>query len=84
MFGLKYKKNAMNKIKRGYILIEGGVSFIDAACLCGVYTRAALKLGSGTNNRQVAEPSGTMGQMLKIRDCPGDSGAYISKRCLFL
>ena len=43
--GLKYKKNAMNKIKRGYILIEGGVYIIDAACMCGVYTR---KYGSLT------------------------------------
>ena len=38
---VKYKKNAM----LGYELIEGGVYFIDAACVCGVYTRAATTRG---------------------------------------
>ena len=56
MVGLKYKKNAMNKIKCGYILIEGGVYFIDAACVCGVYTRATFIRGNIYGSLTVSGP----------------------------
>ena len=75
MVGLKYKKNAMNKIKRATNIIEGGVYFIDAACVCGglylgKYGSLVPRPSSGTNNRQVAEPSGTRDKCLKSGTVP--------------